>query len=86
MLKENHLSYFYITFLIILVPFFLVNGILTGSYIEGEVVWYNNNENLGVRIGSIPVEDVIYAFNLLYINLILIERLKLVFRNKQTAI
>jgi lycopene cyclase domain-containing protein len=86
MLKENHLSYFYITFLIILLPFFLVNGILTGSYIEGEVVWYNNNENLGVRIGSIPVEDVIYAFNLLYINLILIERLKPVFRNKQTAI
>ena len=86
LLKENHLSQFYITFLIILLPFFLVNGILTGSFIEGEVVWYDNDENLGVRIGTIPVEDIIYAFNLIYLNLILIERLKPVFRNKRTLV
>jgi lycopene cyclase domain-containing protein len=85
-LKENHLSRFYITFLIILLPFFLVNGILTGSFIEGEVVWYDNDENLGVRLGSIPIEDIIYAFNLIYLNLILIERLKPVFRNKRTLV
>ena len=86
MLKENHLSRFYITFLVILLPFFLVNGILTGSFIEGEVVWYNNDENLGVRIGSVPIEDIIYAFNLIYLNLILIERLKPVFRDKRTLV
>ena len=49
-------------------------------------MWYNNDENLGVRIGSIPVEDIIYAFNLIYLNLILIERLKPVFRNKRTLV
>lgn len=59
------LSKFYIAFIIILIPFFLVNGILTGSYIENEVVWYNNNENLGIRLLTIPIEDTIYAFSML---------------------
>ena len=78
--KENHLSYFYITFLIILLPFLIVNGILTGSFIDGEVVWYNPEENMGIRIGTIPFEDLIYAFNLLYLNLILTERLRPIFK------
>lgn len=32
---------FYLTFPVILVPFLVVNGILTGSFIPGEVVWYD---------------------------------------------
>lgn len=54
------------SFFIILIPFFIVNGILTGSFIPGEVVWYNNNENLNFRIGTIPIEDAGYAFNMLF--------------------
>jgi len=76
------LSQFYITFLIILIPFFLVNGILTGSFIENEVVWYNNDENLNIRLFTIPVEDVVYAFNMLYPSLLLIEFFKKKFRKK----
>lgn len=75
-LKKNPLNSFYISFLIILIPFFLVNGILTGSFIEEQVVWYNNSENTGIRLFTIPVEDVGYAFNLLFMNIVLIERLK----------
>ena len=67
---------FFITFLVILVPFLIVNGILTGSYIDGEVVWYNNNENLGLRIFTIPVEDFAYAFSMILYNMLLIEQLK----------
>ena len=81
--KNEILRKFYITFLIILIPFFIVNGILTGSFIEGEVVWYNNAENLGMRLFTIPVEDIFYAFSMLLANLILIEKFKLKFNNAE---
>ncbi len=74
--QNKELQSFYITFLVILIPFFIVNGILTGSFIDGEVVWYNNDENLGIRIGTIPIEDIGYAFNMLFMSVILIEKFK----------
>ena len=72
----EELQSFYITFLVILIPFFVVNGILTGSFIEGEVVWYNNAENLGIRLGTIPIEDLGYAFNMIFMSILLIEKFK----------
>lgn len=67
------LNTYFITFLIILLPFLVVNGILTGSFIDEPVVFYNDNENLGIRLGTIPVEDVGYAFTMLLMSLILIK-------------
>jgi lycopene cyclase domain-containing protein len=55
------LGRFYFTYLILLIPFTAVNGILTGTGLEHEVVWYNDRENLGLRILTIPVEDVFYG-------------------------
>ena len=77
--QEKQLKVFYITFLIILIPFFIVNGILTGSFIEGHVVWYNNAENLGIRLGTIPIEDTGYAFSMIFLSIILIEKFKKLF-------
>ncbi|WP_339709105.1 lycopene cyclase domain-containing protein [uncultured Kriegella sp.] len=67
------LARFYPVFLVILLPFFLINGTLTGSFIADEVVWYNNDENIGFRLFTIPVEDTIYAFALLVTNIFLVE-------------
>ncbi|WP_242132951.1 lycopene cyclase domain-containing protein [Aestuariivivens marinum] len=64
---------FYLTFLVILIPFFLVNGLLTGSTIKNEVVWYNNTENLGIRLFTIPIEDVFYAFSLILLCLFIMK-------------
>ncbi|WP_348744577.1 lycopene cyclase domain-containing protein [Tenacibaculum sp. 190524A05c] len=72
----EHLRRFYIAFLIILIPFFIVNGILTGTGLEEPVVWYNNDENLGIRLLTIPVEDIGYAFTMLFGNVFLIEKFK----------
>ena len=66
---------FYLSFLIILIPFFVVNGILTGAITTDPVVWYDNTENLGVRLGTIPVEDIGYAFTMLFGNLMIYSRL-----------
>ena len=74
--KSELLSRFYLTFLVMLIPFFIVNGVLTGSFIENEVVWYNNLENLNIRLFTIPIEDVVYAFTLILLNLFIMSLLE----------
>jgi lycopene cyclase domain-containing protein len=73
--KSNIINSFYCTFLAILVPFIAVNAILTGSFIDEPVVWYNNSENLGIRFLTIPIEDFGYAFSLVLFNLLLRNKL-----------
>lgn len=64
--KDAFHARFAIIFILTLIPFLVVNGLLTGSWIEEEIVWYNNMQNSTLRIGTIPVEDLAYAFTLLY--------------------
>ena len=72
-LQRKILNTFFITFLVVLIPFIIVNGILTGTGIDGEVVWYNNTQNLGIRFFTIPVEDFFYAFSMLLLGLTLFQ-------------
>ncbi|GIV37802.1 MAG: hypothetical protein KatS3mg032_2181 [Cyclobacteriaceae bacterium] len=74
--RPRFMGRFYLAYAVILIPFFIVNGILTGSWIDEEVVWYNNNENLGVRLGTIPAEDVFYGMLLIWLNIVLYEFFK----------
>lgn len=45
-----------------------LDSVLISDKIEEiyEVVWYNNDENLNIRLFTINAEDVVYAFNMLY--------------------
>ena len=67
---------FSVSFLIILVPFFIVNGILTGAITDTPVVWYNHAENLDLRLYTIPIEDMGYAWSMLLGNLLIFYKLK----------
>lgn len=64
---------FYLMFGVILVPFLLVNGVLTGSFFERIVVWYNPDDILNFRLLTIPIEDLFYAFGMLLMNTALYE-------------
>ena len=69
---------FYIAYLISLIPFYIVNGILTAI----PIVLYNNTQNMGLRIGTIPFEDHFYSMSLILLNLIFFEH----FRNRKQNI
>ena len=74
--KSAVINHFYCTFLVILIPFIIVNAILTGSFIDEPVVWYNSQQILGIRFLTIPIEDFSYAFSLILFSLLL--RVKLI--------
>ncbi|MBL7789089.1 MAG: lycopene cyclase domain-containing protein [Chitinophagales bacterium] len=65
--------HFLLFYLIILIPFYIFNGILTGSFMNRIVVFYNNSENLGFRILTVPFEDIFYGLALLLSNILLFE-------------
>lgn len=62
--RVQWLGRFYLAFLVSLLPFYIVNGILT----SWPVVLYNDQQNLGFRVGSIPFEDHFYSMALLVMN------------------
>lgn len=77
--KKININLIIIAYLAIIPFFFLSNGILTGSFLEKPIVWYNPNENLNIRMFTIPIEDIFYGFLLILSNILLYEKLKLRF-------
>lgn len=64
---KTWLSHFFLTYVVILIPFLIINGALTGMFTEMPVVSYNDVENLGIRIFTISVEDSVYLLGMMFI-------------------
>ncbi len=67
-----HLTTFLISYAVMLIPFLIVNGFLTAI----PVVIYNNAENMGIRIYTIPFEDIFYGMLLVMMNIAGYEKLR----------
>lgn len=67
--KKKDLSFHYLSYLFIFPFFILSNGVLTGSFLVEPIVWYNDLENLGIRLFNIPIEDTIYGLLLILMNI-----------------
>lgn len=74
-MKVNWLTKFYIIYAVLLFPFLIVNGVLTGTGLENPVVWYNENEIFGFRILTIPFEDVFYGMAMILMNTMIYKKL-----------
>nr|WP_262909339.1 lycopene cyclase domain-containing protein [Mucilaginibacter roseus] len=70
--RAEWLSRFYMAYIVSLLPFYIVNGLLTSI----PVVLYNDAENLGFRVGTIPFEDHFYSLALLVMNVGFFEYFK----------
>lgn len=64
-----------LVYLILMPGFFAVNGILTGSFIPSPVVNYNPDDFLGVRMGTIPVEDAVYGYSQFLLNIYFFKKI-----------
>jgi lycopene cyclase domain-containing protein len=77
---------FFVMYLMIFPAFIISNGILTGldfwqynfiltdpGLVTDQIVWYDNNENLGIRIFSVPMDDISYGMLMLLLNVTIYE-------------
>lgn len=62
-------------YLVLMPGFFAVNGILTGSLIPSPVVNYNPDEFLGIRMGTIPLEDAVYGYSQFLLNIYFFKKI-----------
>ena len=81
MKKREYHANFLISYFFHLIPFLLINGILTDgnfdfNFSTEPVVWYNNDENLFIRFITIPIEDFFYSMLLLLMNVTFYEKFK----------
>lgn len=64
-----------LVYLILMPGFFAVNGILTGSFIPSPVVNYNPDDFLGIRMGTIPIEDAVYGYSQFLLNIYFFKKI-----------
>src|SRR5690606_16824177 len=65
-----------LVFTILMLGFFPVNGVLTGTGLETPIVNYNPDDFLGIRILTIPIEDAVYGYTQFLLVLYFFKRFK----------
>lgn len=63
-------------YLILMPGFLLVNGILTGTGLDSPIVNYNPKDFIGLRILTIPIEDMFYGYELVLWNIYFFQKFR----------
>jgi lycopene cyclase domain-containing protein len=69
---KKHYTKFYLAYVILLLPFMVINGVITAL----PVIEYNPVHNFGIRLYTIPIENFVSLFLLFIINVTIFEYLK----------
>lgn len=75
------LKYYYAIFPVLVIPFLIVNGVLTGTGIDQEVFSYHPMAIMGIKLLTVPLEDFFFGFSLVLMTIGLTE----VLERKQAA-
>jgi lycopene cyclase domain-containing protein len=75
-LRVSWMKRLYTAFALLLVPFIIMNGFLTSTLMGSVVVWYNSSQFTGLRLLTIPVEDIFYGLSLILMNIAFYEFFK----------
>ncbi|MFT3933638.1 MAG: lycopene cyclase domain-containing protein [Chitinophagaceae bacterium] len=70
-----------LVWVILMLGFLPVNGILTGSGLDAPIVNYNSKQILNIRLLTIPIEDIIYGYAQFILNIYLFD----LFKNRKQA-
>ncbi|HUH52097.1 MAG TPA: lycopene cyclase domain-containing protein [Flavobacterium sp.] len=58
-----------LVFTVLMLGFFPVNGVLTGTGLEAPIVNYTPGRFLGIRLLTIPIEDAVYGYTQFILNI-----------------
>jgi lycopene cyclase domain-containing protein len=78
---KKYSSHLFLAWVVAIIPMFIINGQLTGL----PVLIYNNTENLGLRIGTIPFEDFFYNYLYMLWMIVAYEFFNSKFRNPSSS-
>jgi len=65
-----------LVYTVLMLGFFPVNGVLTGTGLEKPIVNYDPNEFMGIRMLTIPIEDAVYGYTQFLLVLYFFKRFK----------
>lgn len=74
-----------LVFTILMLGFFPVNGVLTGTGLDSPIVNYNPGDFLGIRILTIPVEDAVYGYTQFLWVLYFFKKIKKLYYNEKDS-
>ena len=61
--KKERIGQASFVYSVLMLGFFPVNGLLTGTVLESPIVNYNSEEILNIRVLTIPIEDALYGYS-----------------------